>query len=176
MKKSAVIILCLCILQTASFAKDRLQFDFPNEGWHKTESPDGIKSKKCYVPYNQTAKDFKEMVIFTEKTVKNDGLSAMVLLHRQLGKDRNNYPDIIPQYIIQNENNSIVAWCSKLRNTCAVERAFKGNEGVIFAIYINKMPHYSQNMFGQWSNILGRAEIYDKTISKEMSQNIIELE
>ncbi len=176
MKKTAFLLFCLIIFQSVGFAKDILIFQFSNEGWHKVESPDGVKSKKCYVPAGQTAQNFNEMLIFMEKKVKNEGLSAMVLLHRQLGKDRNNYRDIIPQYIVQSENNAMVAWCSKLRNTCTVERTFKGNEGVVFAIYVNKMPHYSNNMFGQWSNILGRIEVFDKNSTGINSKSLVELD
>lgn len=175
MKKIAAIMFCFLILQGTCFAKDILKFKFPNEGWHKIESPDGIKSKKCFVPVNQTAQNFNEIVILSERIIKNEGINAMVILQRQLGKDRNNYRDIIPQFIVQNENNTMVTWCSKLRNTCVVERAFKGNEGIVLAIYMNKMPHYSQNIFGQWSNILGSIEVYDKT-SNDTVNNIIELD
>lgn len=174
-KKILYFILFCIIVQNYALAKDRLIFNFPNEGWHKVESPDGIKSKKCYVPVNQTNQNYNEMLILSERLIKNEGLSAMVMLHRQLGKDKNNYRDIIPQYIVQDENNAMAAWCSKLRNTCSVQRVFRGSEGIVFAIYINKAPHYSQNMFGQWSNILGRIEVYDKNTSKPEG-NIIELD
>ena len=72
-------------------AKDILQFDFPTSGWHKVESKDGVQSKKCYVPQNQSADNFTEMMIFTEKTVKTAGITPLTLLQKQLGKDKNNY-------------------------------------------------------------------------------------
>ena len=68
----------------------------------------------------------------------------------------------------------MVTWCSKLKNTCAVERAFQGKDGVVVAVYLNKAPHYSQNMFGQWSNILKNVKIYDGTTPARQG-SIIEL-
>ena len=61
----------------------------------------------------------------------------------------------------QDFDDAMITWCSRIKNTCAVERAFKGNEGVVLAIYMNKMPHYSNNMFGQWSNILSNIKVFD---------------
>ena len=175
MKKLSLIFFIFLLFQNICFAKDILKFEFPNAGWHKIDSPDGVKSKKCFVPVNQTAQNYNEMVILSERIIKNEGINAMIMLQRQLGKDRNNYRDIVPQFIVQNENNTMVTWCSRLKNTCVVERAFKGNEGIVIAIYMNKMPHYSQNMFGQWSNILGSIEIYDKTSGND-ANNLIELD
>ena len=175
MKKIASILFCLLVFQGISFAKDVLKFDFPNSGWHKVESPDGVQSKKCFVPTGQSADDYKEMLIFTERKIKNEGINAMVILQKQLGKDRNNYRDIIPEFIVQEENDTMVTWCSRLKNTCSVERVFKGKDGIITAIYINKAPHYSQNMFGQWSNILATIRIADKT-QVQNTNNLIELD
>ncbi len=174
MKKLFAILTALLILQTCSFAKDVLQFDFPNDGWHQVASPDGVASKKCYVPYNQSADSYTEMLIFYERVLKSNDIAPLSILHRQLGKDRNNYIDIIPEYISQDLSDAMVTWCSKLKNTCAVERAFQGNEGVVLAIYLNKAPHYSQNMFGQWSNILKNVKIYDGTAPARQG-SIIEL-
>lgn len=172
MKKIFMFLLSVILLQNMCFAKDVIQFDFPNDGWHKVVSPDGIESKKCYVPANQSSENYTEMLIFYEKTLKNKGISPMVMLHKQLGKDRNNYIDIEPEYIVRNIDNAMVTWCSQYKNTCAVERAFNGNNGIIFATYINKMPHYSQNMFGQWSNILNNVQLYN---NEKTSKSIIEL-
>ena len=175
MKKILTILISFVLIEQISIAKDILLFDFPNEGWHRVESPDGIKTKKCYIPVNQTTENYNEMLVFSEKIIKNEGINAMVLMHKQLGKDHNNYPDILPQYIVKDENNAMAAWCSKLKNICEVKRTFQGKEGIIFVDYINKMPHYSQNILGQWSNILGRIEIYDKLSEKE-TKNKIELD
>ena len=169
-----IILICFFVFAGTSQAKDILQFDFPNGGWHKVESPDGVKSKKCYVPVNQTASDYREMLIFSERIIKHEGINAMVMLQKQLGKDFNNYRDIAPQYILKNENNAMVTWCSSLKNVCSVERIFKGNEGIVSAIYINKMPHYSQNMFGQWPNILAKVEVWNK--QDKTANNLIELD
>ena len=175
MKKLFAIFTVLLILQVCSFAKDTLQFDFPNNGWHQVASPDGVSSKKCYVPYNQNADSYTEMLIFYERVLKSNNIAPLSILHRQLGKDRNNYIDIIPEYISQDLDDAMVTWCSKLKNTCAVERAFQGKDGVIIAIYLNKAPHYSQNMFGQWSNILKNIKLYDNTASTGHG-SIIELD
>ncbi len=175
MKKFLLLFLMFLFVQNTGFSKDVLQFDFPNEGWHKISSPDGIESKKCYVPVNQTLENYTEMLTFTEKTVKNLDITPIVILQKQLGKDRNNYPDIIPEYINQDMDDAMIAWCSQYRNTCVVERAFKGNDGIILAIYTNKAPHYSQNMFGQWSNILSKVSIYKQDNTSQMLQNLIEL-
>ena len=173
MRKIFIVLLGVLLLQINAFAKDKLQFDFPNDGWHSVASPDGVQSKKCFVPYNQTADNYTEMLIFAEKVLKNKDISAMAVLQRQLGKDRNNFIDISPQYISKDFDDAMVTWCSKFKNTCVVERAFKGNQGVIIAIYINKAPHYSQNMFGQWSNILEKVKVYDGIFR---SPNVIELD
>ena len=101
------------------------------------------------------------MLVFYQRVLKNKGISPMVILHKQLGKDKNNYPDIIPEYVNSNHEDSMVVWCSKQRNTCAITRAFQGENGVIVVQYINKAPHYSQNIFGQWSNILSSIELFN---------------
>lgn len=176
MKKIFISLLSIILLQGFVLAKDTIQFDFPNSGWHKVASPDGVESKKCFVPYNQSAENYTEMLIFSERVIKNQGLSPMIMLHKQLGKDRNNYPDIAPEYIVQDFDNAMVTWCSQLKNTCAIERAFQGKEGIVFAIYMNKAPHYSQNMFGQWSNILSKVEIYNPQKGEVAAKSIIELE
>ncbi len=170
MKKLFVVLMSLLFIQTGVLAKDTLQFDFPNDGWHAVSSPDGVMSKKCFVPYNQTSENYTEMLIFSERVLKNTDISALTILHRQLGKDRNNFPDIIPEYITQDMDDAMITWCSKLKNTCTVERAFKGKEGIIIAVYQNKAPHYSQNMFGQWSNILYHVKVYD---GSENAKNLI---
>ena len=176
MKKIFLSVAVIILIQGICFAKDMIQFDFPNDGWHKVSSPDGVESKKCYIPYSQTADNYTEMLIFFEKTLKTTGLTPMVMLHKQLGKDKNNYADIIPEYIVQDIDNSMVTWCSELKNTCAITRAFQGSEGVIFATYLNKAPHYSQNMFGQWSNILSRVKVYTPSAEQNSPSNIIELD
>ncbi len=173
MKKILLLFLSILIIQTCVFAKDKLLFDFPNDGWHMITSPDGVTSKKCFVPYNQTADNYTEMLIFNEKVLKNKEISAMAVLQKQLGKDRNNFIDIAPKYISRDFDDAMVTWCSKFKNTCVVERAFKGNQGVVLAIYINKAPHYSQNMFGQWSNILYHVKVYD---GSENAKNLIRLD
>lgn len=155
MKKVLSILFIFAIMQSVCFAKDVLNFNFPDNGWHKVASPDGIDSKKCYVPANQSSESFNEMLTFVQKDIKNTGISPFAILQKQLGKDKNNYFDIIPEYIVKDMDNAMVAWCSQNKNTCVVERAFRGNSGVVLAIYTNKAPHYSQNMFGRWSNILG---------------------
>lgn len=160
MKKVFLLFLCLILIQNLSFAKDVIQFDFPNAGWHNVASPDNVTSKKCFVPQNQTAEKYTEMLVFYQRVLKNKGISPMIILHKQLGKDKNNYPDIIPEYVNSNHEDSMVVWCSKQRNTCAITRAFQGENGVIVVQYINKAPHYSQNMFGQWSNILSSIELF----------------
>ncbi len=175
MKKFFPVVLSLLLIKSFCFAKDTIQFDFPNKGWHQVASPDGIESKKCFVPHNQTAQNYTEMLIFSERILKNKDLSPRVMIHKQLGKDRTNYLDIEPEYIKHTFDEAIVAWCSEIKNTCAVERAFQGTDGVIFAIYINKAPHYSQNMFAQWSNILGSAKIYEQEDGKPIPDNLIEL-
>ena len=163
MKKFLVVLAGILLLQTGAFAKDKIEFNFPNDGWHPVASPDGVPSKKCYVPYNQTSENNTEMLIFTQRGLKNADMSATGILNRQLGKDRNNFPDIVPENMKQEFDDAMITWCSKIKNTCAVERAFKGNQGIVLAIYMNKMPHYSNNMFGQWSNILSNIKVYDGT-------------
>ncbi len=176
MKKLFLALLSVLLLQTVCFAKDTLQFDFPNDGWHKVASPDGVASKRCYVPYNQTSENYTEMLVFQERVPKNLDLSAMAILDRQLGKDRNNYLDIIPEYVKQDFDDSMVTFCSQLRNTCVVERAFKGSQGIVLVSYINKAPHYSQNMFGQWTNILSKIKVYEPKTGEKAPNNIIELD
>ena len=173
MKKIFVLLIGLLILQTGTFAKDKLQFDFPNDGWHMVASPDGVPSKKTFVPYNQSSENYREMVIFYERVLKNTDISPLAILQKQLGKDKNNYFDIIPEFISNDMDNPMVTWCSQIKNTCVVERAFKGNQGIIMAIYLNKSPHYSQNMFGQWSNILNNAKVFD---GNNAAKNVIELD
>ncbi len=173
MKKIFLTFLSLLLIQGLSFAKDTIQFEFPNQGWHKIQSPDGVEAKKCYVPYNQSAQNYTEMLIFYERVLKNTDISPIVILQKQLGKDKNNYPDIYPEYIKREMDNAMTAWCSKAKNTCSIQRAFQGKEGVIITTYINKAPHYSQNIFSQWSNILGHIKIYDPQTDK--NTNLIEL-
>ena len=60
MKKFILTILSLFVMQNICFAKDIIEFDFPNDGWHKVQSPDKVASKHCYVPYNQTEENFTE--------------------------------------------------------------------------------------------------------------------
>ena len=176
MKKLITILLALFLAQNISFAKDSVQFAFPNEGWHKVASPDGVESKKCYVPHNQTTENHTEMLVFYERVLKNKGISPMVILHKQLGKDRLNYIDIEPEYINQKLDDAMVTWCSRTKNTCAVTRALQGDNGVIIVQYLNKAPHYSQNMFGQWSNILSTVELYKPAENQVTSpKRLIEL-
>lgn len=175
MKKLFLSILTLLLIQNICFAKDILQFDFPNEGWHQVASLEKKSTKKCFVPAGQTAENNTEMVVFSERVLKTQGLTALTLLHKQLGKDKNNYLDIKPEYVYANADNAMVVWCSQLRNVCAVNRAFKGNEGVVFASYINKAPHYSQNMFGQWSNILSLVKVYEPKQGQVQPTNLIDL-
>lgn len=175
MKKIFLSLLSIFLLQGFCFAKDIIQFDFPDNGWHKVQSPDKVESKKCFVPYNQTSDNYTQMLMFQERVLKNKDITAMFILHRQLGKDRNNYPDIVPEYIKQDANDAMVTWCSKMKNTCVVERAFQSPLGVVIAVYTNKAPHYSQNMFGQWSNILSTVKIYTTDSTKPTPDNLIEL-
>lgn len=176
MKKIFLLILSVLFIQNICLAKDTIQFDFPNSGWHKVTSPDGIETKKCFVPYNQSIDNYTEMLIFTEKTVKTAGISPMVILHKQIGKYKNNYSDIFPQYVKQDMDDAIVTWCSKQKEICSIERAFQGNEGIIIATYLNKMPHYSQNIFTNWVNIIGSVKLYKPdSKTKTTPSNLIEL-
>lgn len=174
MKNFLLFILSMLLIQNICFAKDTVQFDFPNDGWHKVVSPDKVESKKCYVPYNQTAENFTEMLIFFERVLQNKDISSMTILYKQLGKDRNNYFDIAPRYIKQDMDDAIVTWCSQYKSTCVIERAFKGNDGVILVTYLNKMPHYSQNIMTNWVNIIGSVKLYTESTEKKPS-NLIEL-
>ena len=175
MKKIVLTILSLFVLQNICLAKDIIEFDFPNEGWHKVQSPDKIESKHCYVPYNQTAENFTEMLIFQERALKNKDIGAMIILHKQLGKDRTNYLDILPEYVKQNMDDAMYTWCSESKKTCAITRAFKASEGVVLVTYLNKMPHYSQNIFTNWMNIVGMVKPYNKTEGKTSKVNLIQL-
>ena len=67
----------------------------------------------------------------------------------------------ISNTFVSDFDNAMVTWCSKMNNMCVIQRAFQGNEGIIIVTYTNKMPHYSQNMFGQWSNILSHVKLYN---------------
>ncbi|MBQ4123107.1 hypothetical protein IJD44_05225 [bacterium] len=174
MKKFVLLLVSVFLIQGASFAKDILQFDFPDKGWHQVESPDKSKYKKCYVPYNQTAQNYTEMLIFYERIVKTPGITAMTLLQKQLGKDKLNYTDIYPEYIKQDFDNSMAIWCSQKHSICTVQRAFQGKKGVVIATYINKMPHYSQNIMTNKVNILGSVKVYDET-TKDNATNLIQL-
>ncbi len=174
MKKIFLILMGLIIIQNASCAKDILQFDFPNSGWHKVQSPDGVAAKQCYVPINQSSENYTEMLIFYERILKNADISPIAILQKQLGKDKTNFTDIYPQYIKKDLDNAMVTWCSEQKNTCSIQRAFQGKEGVVVAIYMNKMPHYSQNMFSQWSNILGQIKLYEPQ-GENKPNNLIEL-
>ena len=78
MKKFVLLLVSVFLIQGASFAKDILQFDFPDKGWHQVESPDKSKYKKCYVPYNQTAQNYTEMLIWTERYVCKDDHSSII--------------------------------------------------------------------------------------------------
>ncbi len=176
MKKIFLFVLSLLLIQNICMAKDTLQFDFPNEGWHKVLSPDGVESKKCYVPYNQSSENYSEMLTFSERIIKTQGITPIVILQKQLGKDKNNYKDISPEYMSQDMDNAMAVWCSQTKNTCSIQRVFKGSEGVIIAAYINKSPHYSQNMFGQWSNILSSIKIYTPKTGEKTPSNLIELD
>lgn len=175
MRKLLLSLLSLFLLQNICYSRDIVQFDFPNEGWHKVVSPDGLETKKCFVPCNQTAENYTEMLVFYERVLKNKDITPMSIMHRQLGKDRLNYIDIEPEYIKQDYYDAMITWCSKLKGTCVVERAFQGNDGVVIVKYINKMPHYSQNMFGQWSNILSTVKIYNSQQSENVKVNTIQL-
>ncbi len=176
MKNLVIALLSLFLMQNISFAKDAVQFTFPNEGWHSVASPDKVQSKKCYVPSNQTTENHTEMLVFYERVLKNKGISPMIILHKQLGKDRTNFGDITPEYIYLTPEDAMVTWCSKTKNTCAITRALQGQNGVIVVQYINKAPHYSQNMFGQWSNILSTVKLYKPAEDKVTSpQRLIEL-
>lgn len=175
MKKIIILLISIFMMQGLCYAKDILQFDFPSPGWHRVESPDKVQSKKCYVPQNQTADNYTEMFIFYERTVKTPGITAMTLLQKQLGKDKNNYKDIYPEYIKQDYDNSMALWCSESSAVCTIQRAFQGKEGIIIATYINKMPHYSQNIITNKVNILGSVKIYDNNESEQKPSNLIEL-
>jgi hypothetical protein len=161
MKKIIIALLSVFLMQNITFAKEILQFDFPNEGWHQVVSPDGDLRKKAFVPYNQSTESYTEMLTFNKRILKNKGITPIVILQKQLGKDRLNYKDIEPNYIVSDFDNAMVTWCSKMNNMCVIQRAFQGNEGIIIVTYTNKMPHYSQNMFGQWSNILSHVKLYN---------------
>ncbi len=177
MKKFFLCLKSLFLFQGISIAKDKIQFDFPNEGWHKVASPDGVESKKCFVPYNQSAENYTEMLILNERVLKTQGITPGVIMQKQLGKDKNNYRDIIPEYISRDLNNTMVTWCSQIKNTCTVQRAFQGSEGIIIASYINKAPHYSQNLFGQWPNIISNIKVYTPSSGNEKTpNNVIELD
>ncbi len=174
--KKLLLILSILFIANTVMAKEYVEFNFPNDGWHKVSSPDGVETKKCFVPNNQTAENYTEMLIFYERILKNTDITPITILHRQLGKDRTNYPDIIPEYIRTNSMDSMVTWCSQMKNTCSVERALKSSNGVILILYVNKMPHYSQNMFGQWSNIINTVKLYTPQESETvLPKNIIEL-
>ncbi|MBQ3642903.1 hypothetical protein II906_13410 [bacterium] len=172
MKKIILFLFAALLIQNICIAKDKLEFAFPNDGWHKVASPDGIEAKKCYVPYNQSSENYTEMLIFVEKkSVTNPA----AIMQKQLGKDMLNYNDIIPEYVRASYDDAMATWCSRAKNTCAIHRTFFGKDGIIIATYINKMPHYSQNMFGQWSNILNGISLYNSEITSEIKKSIIEL-
>ena len=162
-------------MQNLCFARDIVEFNFPNEGWHQVASPDGLETKKCFVPHNQTSENYTEMLVFYERVLKNMGITPMSIMHKQLGKDRTNYIDIEPEYIKQDYDDAMLTWCSKMKSTCVVQRAFQGKEGVIIVSYINKMPHYSQNMFGQWSNILSTVKLHNPQTPDGLKVNKIQL-
>ena len=175
MKNLLLSLLSLLVLQNICFARDIIEFNFTNDGWHQVSSPDGVETKKCFVPHNQTSENYTEMLVFYERVLQNKDIAAMSIMHKQLGKDRTNFVDIEPEYIKQDFDDAMLTWCSKLKGTCVVQRAFHGNDGVIIVSYINKMPHYSQNMFGQWSNILSTIKLYNPQKPDGLKANTIQL-
>ena len=174
MKKLFILVVTLLFIQNVSLSNDSVEFNFPDLGWHQVKSPDKQNNKKCFVPENQTTEKYTEMLVFTQRQIKTQGITPSIILQKQLGKDRNNYFDIVPEYITRDVNDTMITWCSPSKNTCAVKRAFQGENGVIIVSYINKMPHYSQNMFGRWSNILSTVKVYKQT-EQEKPNNIIDL-
>ena len=173
MKKAAAVFffLMLCCLRCA--AKDVLQFSFPDAGWHTAGCPSDFSDSRCYAPLNQTAADFREMYIFTAYPAENPLETAE---KKQIFHDSFKYKDITIHYVYKNPEDIMFLWCSKFNNTCAVNRIFKGRENIISALYLNRAPHYSQNMFGRQTNILAGVRVYDKTAPKAGVKDVIEFE
>jgi len=173
MKKAAAVffVLMLCCLRCA--AKDALLFSFPDAGQHKTECPSDFPESRCFAPLNQTGADFREMYIFSLYPAE---ISLETAEKKQIFHDSFKYKDITIEYAYKTPEDIMFLWCSKLNNTCAVNRIFKGRENIISALYLNRAPHYSQNMFGRQTNILAEVRIYDKTEPKAGVKDLIEFE
>ena len=48
--KKLLLILSILFIANTVMAKEYVEFNFPNDGWHKVSSPDGVETKKCFVP------------------------------------------------------------------------------------------------------------------------------
>ena len=79
MKKIIIALISVFLMQNITLASEVIQFDFPNAGWHQVQSPDGVASKKCFVPVNQTSDNYTEMLIFNKRILKNKGITPIAM-------------------------------------------------------------------------------------------------
>ena len=86
MKKFILLFMIFILCQNFVNAQDTIQFNFPNNGWHKTECGDNNSNKQCYVPVNQNGSNYTEMLTLYERVIKTQGITSVVIMQKQLGK------------------------------------------------------------------------------------------
>ena len=152
------IFLTLILLNTLAFANS-VTFTLP-DGWEKNEI---YSAKNDVLIFSKTDETLpRETLTITSEEAKTSADKVLWDNFIVLSKKYSDFKYYKPIYTPQ---DSMGLGCSIEGSFCVVQRV-EIYEGDIFTYtYVNSFPHYSQGLFGKWTNILGaiRAGKQEKT-------------
>ena len=161
-------LIIISLLSTCAFA-NAITFCVPN-GWEKNDLLSDKSKKLVFTPQNSKTGNEEALTVITKK----EAVSADKLLLLNLIEIKKQYSDFKYYNPVSMPENSIGLGCSSQGSFCLIQRIeYYQNEFYIYT-YINNRPHYSQGLFGKWTNILGQIRAGNQPL-KSKNDEVFEL-
>lgn len=148
-------------LMTSAFAQS-ITF-CPPDGWQKNEELSEEGKKIVFTPKSNQPEYLETLTITTENGI----ISSDKQLWNNLIEIKKEYPDFKYYKPLFTQTNSMGLGCSVNGGFCIIQRVESYSDELYIYTYKNNMPHYSQGLFGKWTNILGQIEAGEQPLKSE---------
>ncbi len=150
------IIFIIFSLISVSYAQN-ITFKVPN-GWKKNDNLSLENKKLVFTPAVNKLLKAKEAnpteALYIE--VKESTAEINTILLNNLINIQKEYSDFKYYKVISEPENSMGLGCTSQGGFCIIQRIEYYQKELYVYTYINNRPHYSQGLFGKWTNILGQ--------------------
>lgn len=156
------------LLSSCAFAQS-ITFCVPN-GWEKNVLLSENGKKIVFTPQNSPTGNQEALTV----VVKKEAVSADKLLWNNLIEIKKEYPDFKYYKPVFEPENSMGLGCTSQGGFCMIQRVEYYEKELYLYTYINNRPHYSQGLFGKWTNILAQISAGEQPL-KSKNDEVFEL-